>query len=171
MRFWIAQFFGLCGLGFMVYGLFSKNKDRMLRCVILNGLSFSIEYLLLSAYSGMGSNLFGVVRTYICLKKESDPRLNQKMVLLAIMMVYLVIGIFSFDGWISILPILAEEIYVVSLWQTRVQSIRLGTAAMVILWLIYDLVVAAYPSAVCDLIVLISSILSIFVKKNINDEP
>lgn len=170
MRFWIAQFFGLCGLAFMVYGLFSNKKNIMLRCVILNGFSFSIEYLLLSAYSGMGSNLFGVIRTYICLKKDSNPRLNQKIVLFAIMMVYLVIGIISFEGGISILPILAEEIYVVSLWQTRVQSIRIGTSAMVILWLIYDLVVAAFPSAVCDLIVLISSIFSIIVKKN-NDEP
>lgn len=165
MQFWIAQIFGLLGLMAMVYGLFQKKKKVMLRYVVYNGLFFSVEYLLLGALSGMWSNLFGVCRTFICSQKETDARLDNFVVLATLMGVYLFIGISSYDGLASILPIIAEEIYIISIWQHDERIIRCGTAVMVIFWFIYDLIMAAYPSAICDLIVFSSALISLFVNK------
>ena len=78
---------------------------------------------------------------------------------------YTIIGFISFDGKIiSVLPIIAEIIYVVTLWQKDVKKIRLGTLLMVILWLIYDIFVKAYPSMITDLIVMFSTIVAIIIK-------
>ena len=165
MVFWIAQFFGLLGLFLMVISLFKSEKQEMLLFVILNGLSFSLEYFLLGAFSGMGSNLFGILRTMICMQKEKNIRYDKKWILVLIMIVYVLIGAYSYTGPITVLPIIAEEIYVLTIWQSKVPVIRYGTALMVILWFIYDIIVAAYPSAACDTIVFFSTVTSILINR------
>lgn len=164
MVFYIAQFFGILGLLAMIISLFQKEKTKMLFFVIFNGIFFAIEYLLLGAMSGMLSNLFGILRTYTFMKKESNPKLDKIPVLVFFIIAYIIIGLVSFDGnIISILPIIAEIIYILALWQKSVKLIRVGTLIMVILWLIYDIIVMAYPSAITDLIVLISTLIAIFI--------
>lgn len=165
MVYWIAQGFGILGLLVMVISLFQKNKDRMLGYVAFNGIFFGIEYLLLGAYSGMFSNFFGIFRTYISKEKEKHKNLNKWYILLFFIIGYAIIGFISFDGKIvSLLPIIAEIIYVIALWQKDVKKIRIGTLLMVILWLIYDIFVKAYPSMITDLIVMSSTIVAIVIK-------
>lgn len=165
MVYWIAQGFGILGLLVMVISLFQKNKDRMLEYVVFNGIFFGIEYLLLGAYSGMFSNFFGIFRTYISKEKEKHKNLNKWYILLFFIIGYAIIGFISFDGKIvSLLPIIAEIIYVIALWQKDVKKIRIGTLLMVILWLIYDVFVKAYPSMITDLIVMSSTIVAIVIK-------
>lgn len=162
MLYIVAQIFGIFGLLVMIISLFQKNKDKMLWYVVFNGLFFGIEYLLLGAYSGMFSNFFGIGRTYISKEKEKKEKLNKWYVLSFFIIGYIIIGFISFDGkLISLFPIIAEIIYVVTLWQKSVKKIRLGTLLMVILWLIYDIIVKAYPSMITDLIVITSTIVAI----------
>lgn len=162
MVYWIAQAFGVLGLLVMVISLFQKNKDKMLGYVVVNGVFFGIEYLLLEAYSGMFSNFFGIFRTYVSKEKEKHNNLNKWYVLLFFIIGYTIIGFISFDGKIiSLLPIIAEIVYVITLWQEKVKKIRIGTLLMVILWLIYDIFVKAYPSMITDLIVMSSTIVAI----------
>lgn len=78
MMYWIAQGFGLLGLIVMVISLFQKDKDKMLNFVVLNGFFFGIEYLLLKAFSGMFSNFFGILRTFISKKKKRRKSLISK---------------------------------------------------------------------------------------------
>ena len=164
MIYYIAQTFGILGLIVMIYSLFQKNKNKMLWFVVLNGLFFGCQYFLLQAYSGMFSNFFGILRTYICKEKEENKSLNKWYVLAFFMIGYIIIGIITFNGHIiSLLPIIAELIYVITLWQKSVKRIRYGTLLMVILWLIYDVVVKAYPSMITDLIVMTSTIIAMCV--------
>ena len=165
MVYWIAQGFGVLGLMVMVISLFQKNKDKMLGYVVFNGIFFGIEYLLLGAFSGMFSNFFGIFRTYVSKEKEKHRNINKWYVLLFFIIGYTIIGFISFDGKIiSLLPIIAEIIYVITLWQKDVGRIRIGTLLMVILWLIYDIFVKAYPSMITDLIVMSSTIVAIVMK-------
>lgn len=164
MIYYIAQAFGILGLIVMIYSLFQKNKNKMLWFIVLNGLFFGCQYFLLQAYSGMFSNFFGIIRTYICKVKEQNESLNKWYVFAFFMIGYIVIGFITFDGHIiSLLPIIAELIYVITLWQKSVKRIRYGTLLMVILWLIYDVVVKAYPSMITDLIVMTSTMIAIWV--------
>lgn len=113
----------------------------------------------------MFSNFFGIFRTYIIKEKEKHKNLNKWYILLFFIIGYAIIGFISFDGKIvSLLPIIAEIIYVIALWQKDVKKIRIGTLLMVILWLIYDIFVKAYPSMITDLIVMSSTIVAIVIK-------
>ena len=171
MKYYIAQGFGVLGLLVMIISLFQKDKDKMLKYVVFNGVFFGIEYLLLNAYSGMFSNFFGIGRTYVSKEKETNEKLNKWYILMFFIVGYIIIGLISFDGnYISLLPIIAELIYVVTLWQKSVKKIRLGTLIMVILWLIYDIMVKAYPSLITDLIVMTSTIVAIITKDILKKE-
>ena len=171
MKYYIAQGFGVLGLLVMIISLFQKDKDKMLKYVVFNGIFFGIEYLLLNAYSGMFSNFFGIGRTYVSKEKENNEKLNKWYILMLFIVGYIIIGFISFDGkYISLLPIIAELIYVVTLWQKSVKKIRLGTLIMVILWLIYDIMVKAYPSLITDLIVMTSTIVAIITKDILKKE-
>ena len=164
MVYYIAQAFGIFGLIVMIISLFQKNKDKMLLYVIFNGMFFAVEYCLLGAISGMLSNIFGIGRTIAFRQKEKNKKFDKIYVLLFFIIGYIVIGIISFDGsYISLLPIIAEIIYILSLWQKSVTRIRAGTLVMVIIWLIYDIIVQAYPSAITDAIVMTSTIVAIIV--------
>lgn len=161
MTYYIAQGFGVLGLLVMIISLFQKDKDKMLKYVVFNGIFFGIQYLLLHAYSGMFSNFFGIGRTYVSKEKEKNEKLDKWYVLMFFLVGYIIIGFISFDGIPSLLPIVGELIYVVTLWQKSVKRIRLGTLMMVILWLIYDVIVQAYPSLITDIIVMTSTIVAI----------
>lgn len=161
ITFIIAQVFGVFGLIAMVIALFQKKRGDMLSLVSLNCIFFSIEYLLLQAYAGMGSNVIALARTILFKKRAEDARFNKIWIYIGIMLAYTVIAVLTYQGPISLLPIAAEYIYATALWQIDVKRIRYGTAIMVVLWLIYDIIVKAWPSMVCDCIVLTTSILSI----------
>ena len=110
-------------------------------------------------------NFFCIFIIYIIKKKEKHKNLNKWYILLFFIIGYAIIGFISFDGKIvSLLPIIAEIIYVIALWQKDVKKIRIGTLLMVILWLIYDIFVKAYPSMITDLIVMSSTIVAIVIK-------
>lgn len=165
MMYWIAQGFGLLGLIVMVISLFQKDKDKMLNFVVLNGLFFGIEYLLLKAFSGMFSNFFGILRTFISKEKEKKKGFDKQGIMFLFILGYMIIGFISFDGKVmSLLPVFAEIIYVITLWQKNVKKIRIGTLLMVLLWLVYDIFVKAYPSLITDLIVMSSTIIAIYLK-------
>lgn len=163
--YYLAQFFGFLGLLAMIIALFQKSKNKMLFWVIFNCIFFSLEYLFLAAFAGMGSNVVALGRTYLFKKKDEDKRFNIIWIYVIVMVLYTIIGIFTYDGLISLMPIIAEYIYATALWQKNVDHIRYGTAIMVIIWLIYDIIVQAYPSAICDTIVLISTLISIVKSK------
>ena len=46
----------------------------------------------------------------------------------------------------------------------NVKKIRIGTLLMVLLWLVYDIFVKAYPSLITDIIVMSSTIIAIYLK-------
>lgn len=163
--YYIAQGFGFLGLLAMVIALFQKNKSKMLFFVIFNCIFFSLEYLFLGAFAGMGSNVVALGRTYLFKKKDEDERFNKIWIYIIVMVLYTIIGIFTYDGPISLMPIVAEYIYATALWQKNIDHIRYGTTIMVVIWLIYDIIVQAYPSAMCDTIVLISTLISIIKSK------
>ena len=157
----IAQMFGVFGLIAMVISLFQKDRSRMLFFVVFNCIFFIVEYLLLGAFAGMGGNIVALARTVLFKKKDEDERFNKIWIYISVMVAYTVMTFLTFDGPISLLPIIEEYIYATALWQTNVSHIRYGTAIMVVFWLVYDIIVCAYPSAICDTIVFTSTIVSI----------
>ena len=157
----LAQICGLLGALSMLVSNWQRTRNKVLTFLIFDSLLYFVQYILLGAFSGAFTNIVGLFRTIIFKYKDRYKVLGSRMVLLIILAIYILIGVLTYDGVTSIFPVVASILYSVVLWQDDVKKIRLGTAVMILSWLIYNLAVGAYLSAVVEGILLISSITAI----------
>ena len=156
-----AQIFGLLGALAMLLSNWQKTRNKVLSLLILDSICYSMQYILLRAITGAFINIVGLVRTIIFKYKGKYKILQSKLILFLILSVYLLVGILTYDGIISILPVVSSIIYTSTLWQDNVRIIRIGTFSMILTYFIYNIAVEAYTGAFVEGILLISSVLAI----------
>ncbi len=157
----LAQIFGLLGALSMLLSNWQKTKNKVLTFLIFDSLFYFNQYILLEAVSGAFTNIIGLLRTIIFKYKDKYKIFQNNITLLLIITIYITIGMLTYSGITSIFPIVASILYSVVLWQNDVKKIRVGTAVMILSWLIYNLTVGAYLSAIVEAVLLISSITAI----------
>ena len=84
--------------------------------------------------------------------------LQNNIILYIVMLGYIIIGIITYKGIISLFPVIIGILYSMLLWQNNVKKIRIGTSVMILSWLIYNISVSAYMAALVEVVLLISSI-------------
>ena len=158
-NFIIAQVFGLIALVFIVISFQKNNKKKLLNLQILASLSYGIQYLLLSAYSGAIVNIVCIIRNYIFSKYEKKIPLYWLIVILIAM---LSISVFTYDGVHSILPALAMGLYSCALYSGKLKAIRIADVITCLILIVYSLRVSALMAFIATLIELFSSLLAIY---------
>ena len=157
----LAQVFGTLGAISMLCSSWQKTRKKMLFCLIFDGLFYFIQYILLKAYTGAFTNLISIARVITFNKKGSNSFFKKNYILYIIILLYIIVGIYTYDGIISLLPTIATVIYTVALWQDDTKIIRYGSIMMFSMWLLYNIIVQAYISAVVEGILLIGTLISI----------
>lgn len=160
-KFILAQIFGLLGSLSMLLSNWQKTRNKVLSLLIFDSLFYFLQYILLGAFSGAFTNIIGIIRTILFKYKDKNKILQSNLTLILIIIIYLIIGLITYNGITSIFPIVTSILYSVILWQNNIKKIRIGTAIMILSWLIYNLTVGAYIGAVIEAILLISSITAI----------
>lgn len=154
----LAQIFGLLGAVSMLLSSWQKTKDKVLTFLILDSLFYFIQYILLGALSGAFTNIIGLIRTILFKYKDKNKILQNNIILYIVMLGYIIIGIITYKGIISLFPVIIGILYSMLLWQNNVKKIRIGTSVMILSWLIYNVSVSAYMAALVEVVLLISSI-------------
>ena len=156
-----AQIFGLLGAISMLLSSWQKTRNKVLTFLILDSIFYLIEYIILGALSGAFINVISIIRAIIFKYKDKYKILQSNVILLLVLLLYILIGIFTYDGLISIFPVIASILYAIVLWQDNVKKIRLGSAIMILSFLIYNIAVGAYLSILVEAVLLISSVAAI----------
>lgn len=156
-----AQIFGLFGALAMLLSNWQKTRNKVLSLLILDSICYFMQYILLGAITGAFINIVGLVRTIIFKYKGKCKILQSKLILFIILSIYLLAGLLTYDGIISMLPVIAAIIYTSTLWQDNVIIIRIGTFIMILACFINNIAVAAYTGAFVEGILLISSMMAI----------
>ncbi|MBO5478176.1 MAG: YgjV family protein [Clostridia bacterium] len=73
----------------------------------------------------------------------------------------MIAGIFTYESIVSIIPIVAVVIWTIVSWQENPKWMRVGEAAICVMWIIYDLIVGAYTGMITEFIILGSSVVGI----------
>ncbi len=153
--FWIAQIIGLIALIILVISFQINNKRKLLKLQIFSSMFFALQYLLLNAYSGVLMSIIVMLRNYLFQKKVSIKKL------IMIISLMLLASIFTFNGIVSILPIIACIEYSIALWQSKLKILRIAEIISCILYLIYNLCVFAYMGVISTIIEFIFAIIAI----------
>jgi len=157
----IAQIFGLLGALSMLLSSWQKTRKRVLMLIALDSIFYFLQYIILGALSGALANVVGIIRTLVFMHKKEYKLLQKDIILYLIITTYVIVGIFTYDGIISMFPIIVSISYSIVLWQDNVKKIRIGSAIMIFSWIVYNLSVQAYVGAIVETILFISGVTAV----------
>lgn len=159
--FLIAQFLGVLSMICMILSSWQSKRKKILFYLVFDNIFCFIQYIMLSAYNGAFTNIIGLIRTVTFTKKGSNEFYKTNNILYIILALYSAIGILTYKNLLGLFPTIASLFYAIVLWQEKPKDIRIGTSVMLFMWLLYNIFVKAYIGAVCEGIMLISSIFAI----------
>jgi hypothetical protein len=159
--FLVAQFLGLLSMVCMMLSSWQLKRKNILFYLIFDNIFCFLQYILLGAYNGAFTNIIGLFRTMTFSKKGSDEFYKTNNILYIILTLYATVGILTYKNILGLFPTIASLFYAIVLWQEKPKYIRIGTSIMLFMWFLYNIFVAAYIGAVCEGVMLISSIFAI----------
>jgi len=153
------QFVGFIALIFALLVFQAKKRDGMLKLHILASGFFAIHYFLLGAYSGSAINTMNILRNYSFSKFKKKK--NSWLLPAIFIVLFIIIGIVSWQGWISLLPILSAVGGTIAFWQSKPKIIRILSFIILPMWFIYDALSGSYPGMIAEFIIFTSDIVGL----------
>ncbi len=157
----LAQVFGLFGSLSMIISMWQKTRKKMLWFLTFDNVFYTIHYMLLGAYAGAVNNVVGLFRTFTFGKKNTTEFYKKNYILYIVIALYAIFGVVTYDGISSLFPAIAAIIYCVVIWLDNPKNIRMGTAFMLLLWLLYNIGVKSYVGIITEGCLLISTVIAI----------
>lgn len=153
----------LASLAMVTSGLLKNKKQILFVQTIQIGL-FVISNLVLGGIVGAIVNALSLIRNIICYKDKLDIKW---IVILTIISVGLSLY-FNNLGIIGLLPLIASTLY---LWFMNIKNVsrfKILIILITILWLIYDICIKSYTSAIFDAATISTNIITLITLSRIN---
>ncbi len=157
----LIQLIGFCAMAFGILSFQAKRRNTILLMQMTASILWAVQYLLLGAYTGVALNLVSIFRNLFFTKKGKSRLVDSRLFPIAVMTVFFIAGIATYDGAISLFPTAAMMISTIALYITEERSIRLLSLLVSPLWLIYNIKTGALAGAICETITLISIIVAL----------
>ncbi|MEE3342564.1 MAG: YgjV family protein [Bacilli bacterium] len=141
INFIIAQLMGLLALVFLVYSFQNNNKKTLLKFQVVSSFLYAMQYLFLGAYTGCLMNIVCMIRNYL-FKEYEDVEISLRWLLIILGAMSLLM-MFSYDGYVSLLPFFAVLFFTIALWVGNLRFIRIFEAIGALLFIIYSVLVYA----------------------------
>lgn len=157
----LAQVLALFAILFWVISILLKNKKNILLMqVIANGI-YGIEYLLLGAFSVASMNFLSFLRLLVYYFYALLNIKMPKWILFVFITLVLLFGIITYDGLISLLPIIITVLYTYAFWQNNLNVARIIYIVAAIIWIYYNYEVGAYVGIIGNILEIITGLISL----------
>ncbi len=153
-------------LGYIAFlvGIIAFQSNKHKHIVLLKAFTdicFCIQYILLGAYTGAATDLAGCVRNLI-FAKEFKRKNTQYIITTFFVVLMIVIGIVTWDGWLSLLAIAGKLCTTVSFSIKNTKYLRLFTIPSGIMWIIYNAATGSVGGVLYEAMVIVSIIIAAF---------
>ncbi len=149
VEFIVSQcFFALGYIFSFLYIFFNVSRKTILYCGIIFNLASAIGFLLLYAWTGAIMNVLGALLNFIYIFKNKNKFFSSPVIPIIFEILFLVGGILTWQGWLSILPIVANVIYGISLWFDKEYVIKLLNLIVNIIYIVYHGFLLSYVSII-----------------------
>lgn len=160
MNFIIAQVFGAIALIILIISLQKNNKKILLKYQFFSSLLYAIQYVFLNAYTGCLMNLVCMGRN-ISFNKYQEKRPPMYMLIIVILLM-ITFSVFTYVGYISLLPMIAVILYSIAVWNENLKVIRSIELISCSLYIIYNINVQAYTGLIATIIEFIGALIALF---------
>lgn len=142
-----------------------KNRTKILTANFVAHIGQTTAMAMLNGYTGAAMSVIMMVRDLILLiqeiKKSKGKEINKKIdfIILTITVILIVaLTIFTYNGPLSLLSVIATLVTTFALWQKDVKTYKILGLIAGILWLAYNIVIMSIMGMILELILVICSI-------------
>lgn len=155
------RFFGILGLALSIISFqFKKHKSIMI-VKTCSELSFAVQYILLGAWTGALLDGISMFRNFLFAKFVEKKR-STLPVIIGFSVLLIVLGIGSWAGPITLLPICAKIVSTVSYGMKRERLLRFIAIPSCIMWVIYNAFVGSWEAVISDSLTFFSILIAIY---------
>lgn len=156
-----AQITGLCAIIIWVLSIRKTNKKDLVFLQIISNALYGIQYTLLHGISAACMNYLSTLRCAIYYKNIKEKKNTPAYIMYIFVVVMIIIGIISYNGILSIIPVVITCLYAYSLWQPNMKLLYIIIIFAALLWIIYNSYMGAYVSVIGNVLEIICGIQSI----------
>lgn len=153
----IGNFIAFIASLLMVYTGFIKDKKRILYIQTIEISLFVVSNVILGGITGAINNAITCIRNILCYKNK----LGLKEKILIIILASILTIFFNNTGIVGLLPLIALILYTSFMNIQNIIKFKILLIINSTIWLIYDIYVNLYTSAIFDLATIIANIISI----------
>lgn len=157
----LANTIGIFAIVIWVISIQNIDKKGILIYQIIANILYGLQYFLLGAYSASTMDFISGFRClFFYLEEEKSNKISNYSIIFFTILI-IILGIFTYNGIISILPILTSLIYMYSLWQNNLNVTRYLFVIAAFVWLCYNINVGTHINIIGNSFEIISGIVSI----------
>ena len=166
------QMIGFVGAAIFALSYQIKSSRKLFLFQVIGCITFTIQFLLMGAYTGAISLMINTVRNLLLFKADDWKWARSKVVLAVIILLMTIMTVLTWTGWLSILPFACTVVTSIGYWTTNAQKIRLSQLFGSPCQLLYDVFVHSCGGVLNETITLLSIVISIwrFGWKNLGQE-
>lgn len=151
------------GLGYFLLGLsyYGKVKKDILFVQIISYIMFVIHYYMLGGITGSICNLLGLIGFLVIYFLEKKHKKLLNILIVPIILSIIIASLFTFKNLYSIFPIFGSISVLISFLEKDEKLIRLIGIFSAVCWLVYAIYCNSYVAIVFEILLLISTSISI----------
>ena len=155
MSFVITQSFGVISTIFFLLSYQVRSNKGLYLLQAAGCGTFALQYMLLGAYSGCLSQVFVIVRNLMLSRYNQWTWVRCKGWVPVFVLVALIITCVTWNGPLSLIPLLVMVSGTIGLWTNNAGLIRLvGLICISPPWIIYDALIGAYSAIINEVLVM-----------------
>ena len=155
----ITQAVGIVAAAATIFSYQFKNNRMLFLFQALGGLLFSVNFLMLGAYTAAFLNLVNLFRGGLL---AYGDRFKSYWFAAALMTVYTAVTVATYDSWLSLLILSAQLVGTVTMWSRNGKWIRFGQLVFVSpVWLINNVIIFSLGGIITEVVSIVSVIVSL----------
>lgn len=151
----LAQIVGLLAVATFLLSYQQKKRQNIIVWNATSRVLYIIQYLLLGALEGAVLDVLGTISSVAAQNKYRFKN-HLKFVVLGVNLVIVAVGLIFYKNIFSIFPIVGVVLHTSAFWLDKERTIRIVSFLGSPFWLVYNLVSAAYGSALGDVFTMVS---------------
>jgi hypothetical protein len=151
-NFWFIQFLGAVALVFVFFSWNAKGRKGIFTLQSINLVFFTFHYVLLGAYTGALMCVVVLLRNFVFVKKGVKKWASHVVWLYLFSVLSIAVLALSWNGWISILPVVAVTIGMYGMFKENTKEMRFYNLINSLIWVPYTISVHSYSGLLSQLV-------------------
>lgn len=155
----IVQAIGFIGIALNIWAVQFNKHWQIVLIKTFGALAFVVQYLLLKAWTGAAMDSLGIIRNIIFIFAVQKGKSTKPWVIVFVALTA-VIGVFTWEGLISILAIVAKLLSTVSYGINNAHKIRMINLPSSGCWLVYNTLHFSLAGLLNEILVITSIVIA-----------